>query len=693
MANTYSLDLESGSSQSAGRTTDAMGITGGAISLEAWIKVESLPTSTNRMHVVHHGDAGTDVEEWIQLFNDSGTQKILFTRLRQNTVQDDASYTVTLSLGVWYHVALTYDATNVRGYLNGELVAGPTASSGNGASAGVTGFWVGYNGPSSDRYFDGLVDEVRIWSDERTQAEIATNMYQDIDAASAGLVGYYKFENDYTDETSNGYDLTASGSPVFVTGASNVPSTKYKTASSNILSLDLESGSSQNASIADGSQTGLDLSGDWTIEGWVNFESLPANNFNVEFINKHDASTYYPYETYFRNDGGTYKLGAMVNGNSSGTAYDNVLQAWTPTVGVWYHIAITCDISAATATTFEFFVNGVSLGNGTASSSGNASSIYNSTGTFYLGSRSASGYVDGKLDDWRVWSDIRTDAEILANYGKELVGDEAGLVAYWKLNGDYLDETSNNNDLTASGSPVFSGITPFFDNVAIFYSATGTNAPIDGYAMRASVDQTFANIRAGAGTASNDGDGTLGFGELKGSTTSNQYQKSVLIFQLFDLTTQLAGTETIDDASLNILGSGATASALGHVDMIVAQGSPAASNTIATGDYANYSTTTFATVNSANWNTATFNSLAFNAAGVTYLGTVIATTAKFSFMNDWFRSGTFGGTWASAAATYVLGEMSDRGGGYKPFLAIEYSTPSATAIKDIIGSGMIPFPR
>jgi hypothetical protein len=55
-----------------------------------------------------------------------------------------------------------------------------------------------------------------------------------------------------------------------------------------------------------------------------------------------------------------------------------------------------------------------------------------------------------------MWDDIRTADEIRGNMNRELVGNETNLVGYWKFNNNYLDETSNNNDLTASGSPVFS---------------------------------------------------------------------------------------------------------------------------------------------------------------------------------------------------------------------------------------------
>jgi len=74
-------------------------------------------------------------------------------------------------------------------------------------------------------------------------------------------------------------------------------------------------------------------------------------------------------------------------------------------------------------------------------------------------------FFDGLIDEVRVWNDIRSDAEVDDNKLTELVGNEAGLAGYWKLNNDYLDETSNNNDLTAVAAPVFSTDVPFVGDV------------------------------------------------------------------------------------------------------------------------------------------------------------------------------------------------------------------------------------
>jgi len=64
--------------------------------------------------------------------------------------------------------------------------------------------------------------------------------------------------------------------------------------------------------------------------------------------------------------------------------------------------------------------------------------------------------LDGTQDDIHIWNDVRTQDEIQANMYAELVGTEAGLVGYWKLNegvdATAGDSTANANDGTITGA-------------------------------------------------------------------------------------------------------------------------------------------------------------------------------------------------------------------------------------------------
>ena len=229
----------------------------------------------------------------------------------------------------------------------------------------------------------------------------------------------------------------------------------------NTHSLDLELDSSRYAYAGD--SVSLSITGDFTFEAWVKFESTPGAGGWYHILAKDSglADTNRSYSWVLRNDTGL-KMFAYVF-NSAGNP-DARYWAWTPTTGVWYHIAVTCDISQAVATELEFFVDGVSQGNGTASSDVGVTAINDSTVNFTIGARNNGLYFDGCIDEVRVWNDIRSVAEILANKDRELTGGEANLAAYWKLNNSYLDATANGNTLTAVNSPVFSTDIPFIWN-------------------------------------------------------------------------------------------------------------------------------------------------------------------------------------------------------------------------------------
>ncbi len=236
----------------------------------------------------------------------------------------------------------------------------------------------------------------------------------------------------------------------------------------NTNSLSLVASSSQYAYITDTAQTGLDITGDMTVEGWVKFTSQPATDTRETILSKWDSSDR-SYIFSYRDITSVTYLDLFISATSTGGGVVSI--AYSFTNSIWYHVAVVYTASTGTA---EFYVNGASIG----TASGLDTSIYNSTAPFLIGaySSTATDFFDGLVDEVRVWNDIRTATEISDNYQKELLGTETGLVGYWQLDNDYLDMTANNNDLTAVNSPVFSTDVPFT-------GITTTNAPFFGCAF------------------------------------------------------------------------------------------------------------------------------------------------------------------------------------------------------------------
>jgi len=99
----------------------------------------------------------------------------------------------------WIHFALSWDGTAVRAFVNGVqktmksvLVAGAPTAPGGMLATDRTQLTIGGNPRGA--YFNGTIDEFRVWSVARTAADITGTMHQTLAGTEAGLVGYWKFD-------------------------------------------------------------------------------------------------------------------------------------------------------------------------------------------------------------------------------------------------------------------------------------------------------------------------------------------------------------------------------------------------------------------------------------------------------------------------------------------------------------------
>ena len=101
-------------------------------------------------------------------------------------------------------------------YQNGEVVASDNAASGSVSLN--SGCYVGKS-YDDNRWLPGEISELRIWTVQRTQEQIASSMYT-VDPTTDGLLAYWKFNegsgNVINDATGNGTNLTGEGTPTWV---------------------------------------------------------------------------------------------------------------------------------------------------------------------------------------------------------------------------------------------------------------------------------------------------------------------------------------------------------------------------------------------------------------------------------------------------------------------------------------------
>jgi len=154
-----------------------LGISNGAVTISTWVKMTSQPGAGVVYNLLYlSSTAGGNIGYWINYTN---TNTISFIRCKAPSTQQGPTVNLTLTNAVWFHVALTYDLTNVCGYVNGLLVAGPTAASGNGSNTSLgTGWYFSYPAVlGGSTCLNGDLDEVIVSARAWSAAEVY-NYYQ-----------------------------------------------------------------------------------------------------------------------------------------------------------------------------------------------------------------------------------------------------------------------------------------------------------------------------------------------------------------------------------------------------------------------------------------------------------------------------------------------------------------------------------
>jgi len=362
----------------------------------------------------------------------------------------------SITTGIWYHAAVTYDGSKWRLYLNGifeaELTINQTPRWDSIQHAGLATAMQSGGVSTASGYFNGVLDEVRIWNYARTQTEIQDNMRLEI-ISGIGLVGRWGLnEGSGTtagNSVSGGSDGTLTNGPSWVNGS---PFEIHD-------ALDFGSG---NAYVTFGDPSELDLA-QFTLETWFKREGTgsTANTggggvLAIPLVTKGvgEAENSTVDLNYFLGIRGSdnvlaadFEEGA---GGTSPSLNHPIAGVTTISNDTWYHAAVTYD-----GNKWQLFLNG-NLENELVVDDPVAS-----TGTQHAGlgvalnsSGSASGHFDGVLDEVRIWNYARTQSEIQSTINSEITSSQAGLVAHWGL-----DEGAGTTVYGSAGTSVDGTIT------------------------------------------------------------------------------------------------------------------------------------------------------------------------------------------------------------------------------------------
>ena len=99
--------------------------------------------------------------------------------------------TATLTPNSWQHIAGVFDGSTLQVYVNG--VPG-TDFSFNGSNQDMDGAFTLASPDGSSQFSNLLIDEVRLWNEARSAAQIRGSMYQTLQATETGLIAYYRMD-------------------------------------------------------------------------------------------------------------------------------------------------------------------------------------------------------------------------------------------------------------------------------------------------------------------------------------------------------------------------------------------------------------------------------------------------------------------------------------------------------------------
>lgn len=368
------------------------------LTFECWVNFDSLQNAT----FFSHGNAGESIEMGM---NESG--KVVVMVGDKNIVSEmPASW----EKSSWNHVALVYNSeeSNATAYVNYlsviDAVSVP-AYAGNGTVE------VGRSASKKSGYFNGKVDQFRIWNEVRSRSTIQANSAVKLSGNDLNLMAYYEMDEakgSVTEDKARGANLVMKG------GSWSLPE-------------------GRSASFGGNSYVAMDASAavvtsdmDFTLEFWFNAPSEaknqtilstgdgvsslgenPASVFSVGF----DANS----QLTFRHNGQEI----AVNGKY---ADDN-----------WHNFTLAVNRSSGIA---RIYMDGALNTYFDAEKIGRLSAD-----KLYAGARvwhpeasivdSVDHYFTGKVDEIRLWKLYRQQSQVESFYNQKVEGNEMGLMLYY----------------------------------------------------------------------------------------------------------------------------------------------------------------------------------------------------------------------------------------------------------------------
>ena len=362
-----------------------------AVSVFAWVKAIGSQAGNNFIQAAGwYVDDPTGTDGGFHLSITNGY-------MRSWIIEDKVTYSLLdgplVQVGEWYLMGLTWDGSTHRLYLDGVEVASEAYAGTMDISTKNALVASKYRGAGLDGFFNGQIDELRIYDRALSESEIQ--------ALYDGLIAYYEFEGNADDSSGNDYHGTTVGNPSFVNGIFG-----------QAINLDELAGQYVDTNEIFG--------------GYVEFSEFAWAKMDSEVATLWRSII---YSDHYPSDALGHQGGFFINVNQSGSidtsivaddgTLDRLRFAW-PTVGEWFFVGHTWD-----GTTHRAYLNGEEV----------LSSTYNkpigtSGETTLVGAQHRGGIItrffDGAIDDLRIYNRVLPESEIQALYASGTQSNDDG---------------------------------------------------------------------------------------------------------------------------------------------------------------------------------------------------------------------------------------------------------------------------
>lgn len=338
------------------------------------------------------GSSGDDYTFWVREQADS-TLDLAFDINTSGGAHSEVALSSDLALNTWYHVASTYDGTNIINYVDGNQVSSEPHS-GTLNDSGLP-IYIGARPVAGLHPFPGYIDDVRIYDRALSGSEI-TDLYNlGANSINFGLVGHWPMD----DASGNLRDL--------VNGNDGVPNGgNFSYQATTPIGIGVDLSNDVDADFGVGNPPELQITGPLTVSTWVEWTSTGVTS-EAYFVNKRGSvpNRSFRLRAHLGTDEATF--------NVSSDGSDDISSGGAPlTPGEWYHIVGVYEPS----TRVTLYLNGVNVAENTTSI---PASIHNTAEPLGFGGDGygfGGGRFEGKMDDLRIYNRALSDEEVSILY-------------------------------------------------------------------------------------------------------------------------------------------------------------------------------------------------------------------------------------------------------------------------------------